>query len=234
MRRFLCLILAIFLMAPAVSAAERPKYAALTFDDGPSGRFTQELLEGLEARDMKATFFLCGYRLEDYGELAQQIRAQGHEIGIHGYDHASMARMGYSEAYAQIENTRALLPAPYLVNLLRTPGGNVNDQVLRAAEDQGLAIISWSVDTRDWESRDADRITSTILRQTGDGDIILMHDMYTSSVTAALESIDLLKEQGYEFLTVSQLALLRLNHLNSGQVYLSFPRKNREADASGG
>lgn len=222
MRRFLCLILVLFLMIPPVSAAERPKYAAVTFDDGPSGRFTRALLEGLEERHVKATFFLCGYRLESYGELATEIRAGGHEIGLHGYSHDSMANMTQEQITRELQETSALLPAPYCVNLLRAPGGKLSDAVRRAAEEAGLAIMSWSVDPRDWNTNSVSQITHCVVTQTGDGDVILMHDLSDSSVEAALAFIDELTAQGYQFLTVSQLALLRLVHLNSGESYSCF------------
>lgn len=87
MRRMICAaVLCCFLTLPSF-AADTPKYLALTFDDGPSGRFTSRLLDGLAAREVHATFFLCGYRIEQYPELTARIAREGHEIGTHGYAH---------------------------------------------------------------------------------------------------------------------------------------------------
>lgn len=225
MRRFLTLIAVAAALALPVRAEGGEKYVALTFDDGPSGRFTRALLEGLEERDVYATFFLCGYRLEDSGELATTIRRQGHEIGLHGYSHASMADMTGAELDKELRDTLALLPAGCVVNLMRPPGGLADDDVMRAAGKMGLSMISWSVDPKDWATNDRDLILRRLLENTGDGDVILLHDMSESSVEAALALIDRLTEQGYKFLTVSQLAMLRLEQLKPGACYGAFPPK---------
>lgn len=222
MRRLCCLILVVFLLISPVSAAQKVKYVALTFDDGPSGRYTRQLLEGLEERDVHATFFLCGYRLETYGGLARQIREGGHEIGLHGYSHDSMAGMTQSQVEQELEDTLELLPEVCCLNLLRAPGGRITDAVSAAAWDRGLAIVNWSLDPQDWATDSAQTIFDRVVSQVEDGDVILLHDMSTSSVQAALAIVDELQARGYRFLTVSQLALLRLTHLNSGQEYFGF------------
>lgn len=225
MRRLLVFLLILSLLIPPVFSQEPPKYIALTFDDGPSGRFTQALLEGLKQRGTTATFFLCGYRLETYSDLARTIRSCGHEIGLHGYSHDCMVPMSVAEVSRQLEQTAALLPDGTLINLMRAPGGNISDSVRAAAAENHLSIIHWSVDPVDWATRDAALIQKRVLDQVGDGDIILMHDMTDSTVQAALALIDQLKAQGYQFLTVSQLAMLRLCHLKPGQQYRCFQRK---------
>ena len=93
MRKLWIAILLVALLCPRASAAEPAKYVALTFDDGPSGKYTRRLLDGLYDRGAKATFLLCGYPLKDYPDLAQRILEEGHEIGYHGYSHDSMKTM---------------------------------------------------------------------------------------------------------------------------------------------
>lgn len=222
MRKLFSLFLALSLFSLPAKAAQT-KYVALTFDDGPSGRFTRALLEGLEERDVTATFFLCGYRLETYGDLACSIRAGGHEIGLHGYSHDPMADLSAAAITSELQQTKDLLPKNCLVNLLRTPGGQQTDAVCQAARDAGVAIVHWSLDPKDWATRNAALIEQRVLSEIRDGDVILMHDMTDSSVQAALSLVDQLKSRGYQFLTVSQLAMLRLTHLESGQRYGSFP-----------
>ena len=222
MARFWALVLALLFCAPRVHAAQRAGYVALTFDDGPSGQYTQRLLEGLDRRDVCATFFLCGYRLETYPDLASDIRAGGHEIGLHGYSHKDLSKMSASGVRGELEDTRTLLPAGTLVNLVRSPGGNLGESVYRAAEEMGLAVIQWSLDPEDWATRDPELVHRRVTEQVKNGDVILLHDMTDSSVDAALNIVDTLKARGYQFLTVSQLAMLRLTHLNSGQKYSRF------------
>lgn len=223
MRRLAALILTAAVLTCPVRGAGRTKYVALTFDDGPSGRYTQRLLEGLEQRKVRATFFLCGYRLEDYGELAREIRNGGHEIGLHGYSHDPMPQMSEEVLRRELADTLALLPQGCPVSLMRPPGGALGQVVGKVSGQMNLSVINWSVDPKDWATRDRELILSRLLDMTGDGDVILLHDMTDSSVDAALALVDRLQAQGYQFLTVSQLAMLRLRQLKPGDIYSAFP-----------
>lgn len=223
MRRILAVFLALLLLPIPARAADGVGYIALTFDDGPSGRFTRRLLDGLKARDVKATFFLCGYRLESYPEEAQRILDEGHEIGLHGYSHNSMKTMSRRDIAREIQQTRALLPRGCEPVWLRPPGGCCSDGVRQTAQVKNLAILNWSLDPMDWNTDQAWAIRDAILRQARDGDVVLLHDMSDSSVDGALEAIDLLSGQGFRFVTVSALAGLRGCKITPGTVYRSFP-----------
>lgn len=224
MRRIIPLLLCLFLLCPTARAAETgEKYVALTFDDGPSGRYTRRLLEGLEQRNAKATFLLCGYRLEQYPELAQAMVDAGHEIGLHGYSHDNMKTMSRRQIAKELSDTRALLPEGCKVTFLRPPGGCCSDAVHQVAEVTGLAILDWSVDPRDWAVRDAATVGRFVVDQIQDGDVVLLHDMSDSSVDAALAIIDRLQKEGFRFVTASELAKLRQVKLKPGQSYTSFP-----------
>ena len=225
MRRIAALLLCLCLLPVRAEAAPAAKYVALTFDDGPSGRYTRHLLEGLREREVKATFLLCGYRIAQFPELTRRIYEQGHEIGHHGYSHASMKTMSRRDIAREIQETEAILPEGCQPVFLRPPGGEVSDGVFQVAQARQLAILRWSVDPRDWETRDALAVESAVLETVGDGDIILLHDMTDSSVRAALEIIDRLKEQGFRFVTVSELAELRDVRLQPGKIYTCFPQK---------
>lgn len=223
MRRVFALILCLSLLAIPARAAENGKYVALTFDDGPSGKFTRRLLAGLEERDVKATFFLCGYRIKEYPDTAQMIFDGGHEIALHGYSHDCMGDMSASRVAQEIRDTQALLPPGSEPVFLRPPGGISSDAVKQAAKEAGLAILTWSLDPRDWATSDKDTIVRTVVNKVQDGDVILLHDMTTSSVNAALEIVDILQDRGYTFVTVSELARLRDTDLTPGKVYWKFP-----------
>lgn len=223
MRRFLCFLLCLSLGALPARAAERPKYAALTFDDGPSGRYTRRLLEGLAERNAKATFFLCGYRLEEMPSLGAQIAAEGHEIGLHGYSHKNMRALSRRAIAGELADTRALLPESSDPVWLRPPGGCCSDAVRQVAEVTGLSILSWSLDPKDWAIQDSAAVTRYILKNIRDGDVVLLHDMSDSSVDAALAVIDALQPQGWEFVTVSRLAQLRRVYPTEGRTYANFP-----------
>ena len=221
MRRFCAVILCLSVLVFPVRG-EEARYVALTFDDGPSGRFTRRFLEGLEQRDVKATFLLCGYRLKDDPKTAKQIFEAGHEIGLHGYSHDDMGKMTQKQAAKEIADTYALLPKGCKPVVLRPPGGSFGEPLMKAAEKAGLALLSWSVDPRDWTVRDADAVQAAVLADVRDGDVILLHDMSDSSVDAALGIIDSLQQQGFCFVTVAQLARLRGITPQPGKKYTCF------------
>lgn len=222
LKRFAALLLCFCLLCIPVRAEESEKLIALTFDDGPSGKFTRRLLEGLEERGAKATFLLCGYRMEQYPELTERIFREGHEIGLHGYSHKSMQNMCLRDVLQELETAMTLVPAGCTVSFLRSPGGLCGKCVQAAAAQKGLSVLSWSVDPKDWATHDAQAVEQAVISLVQDGDVILLHDMSDSSVDAALVIIDELQEQGFRFVTVSQLAQTRNVTLVPGTVYTSF------------
>ena len=207
-----------------VKATEQEKLVALTFDDGPSGRFTRKLLEGLEERGAKATFLLCGYRMEQYPELTERIIEEGHEIGIHGYSHKPMRDMCQLDAVQEIKKVMALLPDRCEVSFLRPPGGLCSNCVQTVAEESGLSILHWSVDPKDWAIHDAKAIEKEVISHVQDGDVILLHDMSNSSVEATLNIVDELQEQDFHFVTASALARSRNITLVPGKKYARFEK----------
>lgn len=226
MRRICTLLLSITFFVLPVRAAYGSRYVALTFDDGPSGKYTRALLDGLYDRGAKATFLLCGYRLRDYPDIAQRILEEGHEIGYHGYSHDSMKTMSRRQIAQELMDTEKLLPEGCRPGFLRPPGGFSSDAVRQVAEARGLAILHWSVDPHDWEVHNEQAIEKAVLEQVQNGDIILLHDMSTASVEAALDIVDALMKQDYEFVTVSELARLRGIRPKPGITYKKFPEKD--------
>ncbi|MBQ2927057.1 MAG: polysaccharide deacetylase family protein [Oscillospiraceae bacterium] len=228
MRRFLALMLSMsFLVLPAEAAADT-KYAALTFDDGPSGKYTRQLLDGLYDRGVQATFLLCGYRMQEYPDITQRIFDEGHEIGYHGYSHKNMKGLSRRDIAQELLDSQALLPEGCSPVFLRPPGGCCSDAVVQVAQARQLAILSWSVDPRDWATQDEKAIETAVLGKIQDGDIVLLHDMTASSVRAALDIVDALLEEDFELVTVSELVRLRGLKPKPGQTYACFPKKETE------
>ena len=223
MRRILLCLLCLNLLILPARAMDGDKYVALTFDDGPSGRFTQQLLDGLLERKVKATFLLCGYRMAQFPDLTQRIFSEGHEIGYHGYTHNNMQEMSRRTIAQEIIDSGNLLPEDCEPVFLRPPGGCCSDGVRQVAQVRLLSILGWSVDPRDWATRDTISIERAVLRNIKDGDIILLHDMSASSVMAALDIIDSLQKEGFRFVTASQLAKIRHVRLKPGVTYNCFP-----------
>jgi peptidoglycan/xylan/chitin deacetylase (PgdA/CDA1 family) len=133
-----------------------------------------------------------------------------------------MAKMNRQQIRRELESTSRLIPDGYYVNLMRPPGGRLTEQVYEVSGQMGLSIIQWSVDPRDWATDCASQVEEVVLAEADDGDIILLHDMSDSSVEAALHLIDEMLEDGYVFLTVSQLAMLKGIQLEPGRMYSGF------------
>ena len=224
MRRIWSILLMLALLAAPVRAAENEKWVALTFDDGPSGALTERLLDGLAARDVKATFFVCGYRVAEYPEALRRIAAEGHEIGLHSEKHDYMQKMGYEAVLDDLSRCRAEVAecCGAQARLFRPPGGLYSEVLLRASADLGLSVVLWSVDPEDWDVKKAATVLPTIRKEVFPGSVILMHDLHESSVDAALTAVDELSAQGYRFCTVSELAEKTGTVLLPGVLYTAF------------
>ena len=228
MKKLLCLLAVLALLARPLRAEAAPqRYLALTFDDGPSGELTEQLLEGLAERQVHATFFVCAYRIAQFPDTLSHIAAAGHEIGLHSSRHDYMQKMDYAAALQDLTSCMQTVEdcCGVRARLFRPPGGLYSDALLQAAKDADLSVILWSVDPCDWDEA-GDGVLPTVLSEAHDGRIILMHDLSAHSVTCALQAIDRLMAQGYEFCTVSQLAQLRGTALAPGEVYTGFPPKD--------
>ncbi len=187
---------------------EEERYIALTFDDGPRSGTTDRLLDGLRQRGASATFFLVGEQAAANPALVQRMQAEGHQVGNHTWSHVRLEGMDAAPALAEIQRTDE-----YLQQLLgegdywlRPPYGLIGEQL----EPQvPVPMVKWSVDPRDWESRNTQAVVRAVLRDAKPNSIVLLHDIYATSVEAALQVVDALQKEGYWFVTVEEL--LRLN-----------------------
>nr|WP_303243186.1 polysaccharide deacetylase family protein [uncultured Blautia sp.] len=196
------------------------KTIALTFDDGPSS-FTDRLLDCLEANNAKATFFMVGKEILSFPDEVKRMKALGCELGNHTYDHTDLATLSASDISSQISKVDQ-----ELVNLtgqgatvVRPPYGSVNDTVKATV---GTPMILWSIDTLDWKTQDVQATVEEVMNNVQDGSIILMHDIYSTSVDAAEILIPQLIEDGYQLVTVHELAATHGKELNPGVTYGEF------------
>jgi len=225
----LVLLLSAGLLPFSAFAASTDKLIALTFDDGPSG-YTSTLLDGLKERGAKVTFFIVGTNAQRYPKTINRAWSEGHEICSHTYDHPQLTKLSYEGIRSQLDTTDALLDGALGWDesyMLRPPYGSYNDSVLKAVNSP---CFYWSVDTRDWESRNADAAYAEFLRAAKNGSIVLMHDVYSTTVTAALRAIDTLQAEGYEFVTLSELFCRRGIELENASIYFSAYNKGYTAD----
>lgn len=199
------------------------KLIALTFDDGPNSVTTPALLDGLNQRGVSATFFLIGSCIDGNEELVLRMDRDGHQVGIHSATHRELTGLNRADFYAEVGALRSRLESllGHDSLLLRPPYGLIDEGVQRMAE---APIILWSIDPEDWSDRDSDRQVAHIVSRAGDGDIILLHDIYPSSVDTALRVVDTLLREGFYFVTIDQLFEARGIPLTDGQVYLDARR----------
>lgn len=207
----------------AQAATNGRPLVALTFDDGPSGATTPRLLDILKEKNVKATFFVLGGMLNARPDISQRAEAEGHEVESHTMTHRNLDKATLGEIQWEVASMNQLFQEKlgHTPKLTRPPYGN---GIRRAEVTQniGTPMIYWSVDTEDWRSRNATAVQTRVRQDTYDGAIILMHDIYQSTVDAVPGVIDELRARGYEFVTVEELARLRGVTMVNGVTYFSF------------
>lgn len=193
---------------------------ALTFDDGP-GLKTEELLDALQAHNARATFFMMGDRVNLYPNAVRKMVEIGCELANHTTNHLKLTDYAPEGVMWEINYTRDVIQsvAGQPPTMMRPPYGAVNEEVQSVAE---VPIVLWSMDTTDWQLKEPGLVKDYILQNVKDGDIVLLHDIYEATVQASIELIPLLQEQGYQLVTVSELARARGITLENGAKYFDF------------
>lgn len=193
---------------------------ALTFDDGP-GLGTERLIEALQARGARATFFMMGSRVNVYPNAVRKMVEARCELANHTTNHLKLTDYAAEGIAMEINYTRDVINSivGQVPTMVRPPYGAVNEVVQSVA---GAPIMLWSMDTLDWQLKDAGLIRDYVLNTVKDGDIVLMHDIYEATVQATIELIPLLQERGYQIVTVSEMARARGILLENGVKYYNF------------
>lgn len=188
------------------------KQAALTFDDGPDGRFTPQILDILKKYNVKATFFVIGRNAQKYPKVLERISDEGHVIGNHSWDHKDFTKLTDNDLYEEIHKTETLLDRQLGSHfpLIRMPYGAFNDNVVKDIAAQGYYNIYWSVDTEDWSGISPSAIKKNIRKELRPGTIVLMHSSgqskaISNTVKVLPEVIEMLQKGGYKLVTVPEL-----------------------------
>lgn len=191
---------------------------ALTFDDGPNPSNTQRILDVLNENYSHATFFVVGTNAEKYPDTLKAILTSGSEIGNHSYSHANLTKLDSEEIEKEIEDVnRAVKKATgEETTVIRPPYGAFTDEVLAQLQEP---VVLWDLDTEDWDSRNAQTIVDKVMSEVKDGDIVLMHDIYESTAEAVEILVPKLKEQGFQIVTVSEMARYKGKALELGKAY---------------
>lgn len=196
------------------------KVIAITFDDGPS-IYTEQLLNTLKKEDWKVSFFVLGSRVKEYPDIVKKMYEDGHEIGSHTYNHLNLKNLSKNEVSNEISKTNKIIEETIgkTPEFIRPPYGNTNDTIKAIGN---MITILWSVDTEDWKSKNADSVYSEIIKNSKDGSIILLHDLYKTSIDGALRAMKELQKEGYEFLTINEMFKLKNIEKNIQINYYSF------------
>lgn len=199
------------------------KLVALCFDDGPSGDTTPKLIEGLKKRGAHATFFVVGENIAGNEAVIKSAVEAGNDVEIHCYNHTSFLTLGLETSKNGILKTSKLIQnaTGKKPTHVRPPEGALNYETQKMIKDTGFDIILWNVDTKDWSSRDADAVYNKIISNGADGgDILCVHDIYSTTVDGALRAIDALQAKGYKFVTISELEAAR-DKFTPGRIWYS-------------
>ena len=194
---------------------------ALTFDDGPQPSVGNRIMDCLAQYGGKATFFMVGSRAGSYKTEIQRMVAEGHEVANHTMNHKYLQKLGAGQIQEEVNRGNDAIESACGVRptLLRLPGGNHNATVVANTH---MPMIQWSVDTLDWKTRNADKTTSAVLNHVKDGDIVLMHELYTSTADAVERIVPELARRGFQMVTVTEMANARGKSLQAGHLYSEF------------
>ncbi len=190
------------------------KRVALTFDDGPDGHFTSQILDVLHASGVSATFFLLGSHVEKNPELVRRIVGEGHAIGNHGFSHRNLESLNRLGIRGELERSALAIERACGVtpDLFRAPYGAADGKVIQEANRLGYSLVQWTFSPKDWSQPSRANIVRRIVRHTRNGSIILLHDgspdgrgNRSTTVDALPEIITALRQEGFELVTVPQL-----------------------------
>ena len=197
------------------SGCTEERLIALTFDDGPHPKYTDEILDILNEYDVKATFFVIGENAARYPEKLKRIASEGHEIGNHTYSHRHLSELSRAEFLSELSraDTEIFTHTGIHPVLFRPPEGCCTKITVENAVSLGYKIILWTIDPRDWASPPVSEVTGNVLKHAHAGAILLCHDYNCGKRNPTPEAlrqfIPRLREMGYEFVTVSELLSIK-------------------------
>ncbi|MBR1586518.1 MAG: polysaccharide deacetylase family protein [Clostridia bacterium] len=204
---------------------------ALTFDDGPSEE-TDKIVSVLAQYNARATFCVIGNKVESFSDVLKRTVAHGNEIASHTWTHPHLDQLSVASIRSQLSRTSAIVQevSGFEIKALRPPYGAVNKNVRNVCKDQGLFIITWNIDTLDWKNRNTNKTYNAIVKGAKNGNIILMHDLYSTTAAAVEKAVPVLVEKGFQLVTVSELLAYHKDGIKTGTVYSNLDPKNMKTE----
>lgn len=207
-------LLLVFMLAGAAQAqpgifqppANRP-IVALTFDDGPRASSTPRILEILSREKVRATFFVVGRKAAELPVLVRREHAEGHYVENHSYYHNNLTKLSWEKKLLEwrlcndiIEGLTGRRPI-----FARPPGGCIDDSVIRSANEAGLTVALWTLNTSDYTGRPASEILDTVKKGLRPGTVLLLHDALPNTIEALPEIIRLIRSKGYDIVPLEEM-----------------------------
>ena len=182
---------------------QNSKIIAITFDDGPS-RYTDNILNILKRQNVRATFFVLGNKVPFYKDTLIKMIKNGNEIGNHSYDHKLLTRLSDDKFLEEINLTQDLIKqyTGFTPKLFRPTYGGYSDRLNSLTN---LKLTLWNTESNDWKYNNPNIVINNVVKHSKDGSIILMHDIQSVTNKSIETIIVSLKQQGYTFVTVSEL-----------------------------
>lgn len=182
---------------------------SISFDAAWGSDKTPELLQILKDNEVKTTFFLVGFWVKDYPEMAKKIVEEGHEIGNHSSTHPKMGGLSEEQILDELAQTHKIIKDcnGYEAKLFRPPFGDYSDRLIKQCRDFGYEVIQWDVDSLDWKDLSAATITNRVLKQVKPGSIVLFHNNGKHTTEALPGILAVLKQRRLRVVPVSELLL---------------------------
>ena len=192
---------------PIYSVEREDKKIAISFDCAWGTDYTDSLLNVMQEKDVKCTFFMVEFWTRKYPDFVKKIDQYGHEIGTHSATHPYMSKLDKKTIIKELESSAKAISdiTNKKVELFRAPYGDYNDRLIQTAEEQGLYTIQWSIDSLDWKDISSDEIVKRVTGKIHSGAIILFHNQGLNTAKALPTIIDRLKSDGYQFVSIGEL-----------------------------
>lgn len=196
-------------LLPIYSVETEDKTVAVTFDCAWSADDIPSICQTLDAYNCRATFFAVGTWAEKNPDALRLIANSGHEVAGHSYNHAHYNALTEAELIQDMAKCDRVIKDTVGKNvpLFRSPYGEYNNTVVKAASDSGRYLIQWDSDSLDWKDLTCDEIISRVMSKVENGSIILLHNGTKNTATALPALLDKLTQEGYSFKPVGELII---------------------------
>ncbi len=204
-------------LLPIYSVSTAEKKLSISFDCAWGTDYTQELLDIMQEKGVKCTFFMVEFWANKYPDLVKKISDLGHEIGTHSATHPHMNSMSQESIEKELLTSKTAIEniINKRVTLFRAPFGEYNDKVIETAENAGLTTIQWSIDSLDWKDISKEEIENRVISRAKNGSIVLFHNQGENTAKALPKIIDTLLENGYEFVPIGKLIYAENFYINA-------------------